>query len=141
MKKNYSNGYELRRHSMQKTLALMFLSFIALGAKGYALPPDESSYVAIQEVSVDTYGKIYDLQVNNSLDPDWINKIKNGFVAENELPFGQAGQNMNMAYKYAPKLGYTFAFNFKTKGRKTTQVGIEVDKFYFVGKSDDGNPT
>ena len=106
-------------------------------------PPDSSSYVATQTISLETYGKIYDLQMNNSVDPDWLNKVQgkdeNGrytldYIPEGQMPFGQIGQNKNTAYKYAPKLGYTVSFNFKTKGRKTTQVDVQIKDFKFVSK-------
>ena len=66
------------------------------------------------------------------------------YVIANEFPFGRTkgnagerSQNSNSIYTYAPKVGYTFAFNFKTKGRKSNNIDIEVGKnsFYFVSKS------
>ena len=111
---------------------------------------DVSQYYATNSVFADIFGKIYDLQVNNSTDPDWLNKVQGmdptvarDYVIANELPFGrtqgasgQRSQNTATTYRYAPKLGYTFAFNFKTKGRKSNQIDVRVAEngFYFVAK-------
>ena len=111
---------------------------------------DANLYVAKNNsLIVSVFGKIYDLQVNNSRDVDWVNKLwitkkfstdansPRDYVTANEAPLGQAEQNRNVAYKYAPKLGYTFSFNFKTKGRKSSQINVSVadEGFYFVSKS------
>ena len=50
-------------------------------------------------------------------------------------------QNSNTAYKYAPKLGYTFVFDFKTKGTKSNNIDVSVqtEGFYFVSR--DGKTT
>jgi len=111
---------------------------------------DPEKYIATKEIKVEIVGKIYDLQVNNSTDVDWLNKVQNmdlrynlDYVPANEFPFGQTrasagfrSQNSNAGYKYAPKLGYTFSFNFKTKGRKSETVDVKVSEsgFYFVSK-------
>ena len=97
------------------------------------------------ELKLFVFGKIYDLQINNSRDVDWLNKVwsqpyQRDFIVSQEFPFGQSGQNRNVAYRYAPKLGYTFSFNFKTKGRKAGQMEISVqpEGFYFVSKNGGG---
>ena len=109
--------------------------------------PNEKFYVAKNNnLQLYVFGKIYDLQINNSRDPDWLNKTwsqpyQREYIVSQEFPFGQLGQNRNVAYRYAPKLGYTFSFNFKTKGRKAGRMDISVqpEGFYFVSK-DGGAP-
>ncbi len=119
-----------------------------------------ANYVAIKKFSVEVIGKIYDFNVLDSSDPDWINKVGmffgGGFVPSgvnaNNFPFGQTktpvlgktnpySQNMNQSYIYAQKLGYSFVFDFKTKGRKTQNVSIGIagekgnEDFYFIPKT------
>lgn len=101
---------------------------------------DPTCYVATKNISVELIGKIYDMRVTNINDPGWpALKGKDGktYIGETELPLGQAGQNPNNAYKYAPKLGYTVEFDFKTKGVKTDNVDIRIQPqgFYYVGKN------
>ncbi len=111
---------------------------------------DPNKYIATKDISIEIIGKIYDLQVHESVDVDWNGKVQgskynNKYVTASEFPFGNTytgagirSQNANSAYKYAPKLGYTFSFNFKTKGRKSSEIQIDVTKFSFVSK-DGGN--
>ncbi len=74
--------------------------------------------------------------MSSSNDPGWLNQIVNGYVTAENFPFGQDGQNTNKMYKYAPKLGYTFVFDFKTKGRKSNNMDVSAyPEFYFVSKS------
>ncbi|MBR3280436.1 MAG: hypothetical protein IKI57_01140 [Clostridia bacterium] len=118
---------------------------------------DEKNYVAYKCLSCEIIGKIYDLRINESTDVDWKTKVQSGLnanykggVRSNEFPFGRTlvaaplvrSQNVNPAYHYATKLGYTFVFNFKTKGRKSNNIEVAVSKngFYFVPKSG-GNAT
>ena len=97
---------------------------------------DITHYIARKTILVEVIGKIYDLRVSSSDDPGWLNKIVNpGYITAKNFPFGQANQNTVTGYKYAPKLGYSFVFDFKTKGRKSNTVDIGVyPEFYFVGK-------
>lgn len=98
-------------------------------------------YAAWKTIDCEVIGKIYDLRINASNDPGWTQvysqKTRNEYIMANEFPFGQAGQNRVTQYKYAPKLGYTFVFNFKTKGRKSNNVDVSIqpEGFYFVSKS------
>lgn len=96
-------------------------------------------YIARKTFTVAVVGKIYDLRVSSSDDPGWLNKIVNpGYITAKNFPFGQANQNTVTGYKFAPKLGYSFVFDFKTKGRKSSSIDVGVyPEFYFVGK--DGN--
>jgi len=113
---------------------------------------DDTHYVAFKTLACEIIGKIYDLRVNESTDVDWRTKVQSGInanykggVRSNEFPFGRTtissplvrSQNINSAYHYATKLGYTFVFNFKTKGRKSNNISIKVadNGFYFVPKS------
>lgn len=99
------------------------------------------NYVATKLIPVEVIGKIYDLRVSASNDPGWtsIYSWKNGtnYIAADEFPFGAQGQNKITQYKYAPKLGYTFVFDFKTKGTKSNNIDISVqpEGFYFVSKN------
>ena len=109
------------------------------------------TYVATKEHKVEIIGKIYDLQINNTSDIDWINKVQGmkitpdrDYVIANEFPFGRTkgninerSQNKNATYLYAPKVGYTVSFNFKTKGRKSNNIELNIakDGFYFVSKA------
>ncbi len=111
---------------------------------------DNYKYSATKNIAVEIIGKIYDLQVHESVDVDWNGKIQgsktnNNYVTASEFPFGNTyigsgikSQNSNPAYKYAPKLGYTFSFNFKTKGRKSNEIQIDITKFSFVSKDGGG---
>lgn len=104
-----------------------------------------TNYVAYNKIPVEIIGKIYDLRVSASNDPAWSNiysqKNKTTYIKADEFPFGAQGQNRNIAYKYAPKLGYTFVFDFKTKGIKSNNIDVSVqpEGFYFVSK--DGTTT
>ena len=109
----------------------------------------ESEYLATYKNTVDLIGKIYDLRVNNSTDVDWNGNVQSmgynvGYVPANEFPFGNTrrtgtikSQNKNPGYTYAPKLGYTFAFSIKSKGRKIDVIDVNVadDGFYFLSKA------
>lgn len=95
-----------------------------------------NNYIAKKDIPVEIVGKIYDLRVSSSNDPGWYNNIKNNYVTAEEFPFGQKGQNKITSYKYAPKLGYTFVFDFKTKGRKSNSIDVSAyPEFYFVSKN------
>ena len=104
------------------------------------------NYVATKNIPVEIIGKIYDLRVSASNDPGWQNQIlssktKQEYITAEEFPFGQQGQNKITQYKYAPKLGYTFVFDFKTKGRKSNNIDVSIqpEGFYFVSR--DGKTT
>lgn len=105
----------------------------------------ETNYVATNTIPVEVIGKIYDLKVSASNDSGWSSIYswanKTSYIDATELPFGAEGQNKNIAYKYAPKLGYTFIFDFKTKGTKSNNIDISVqpEGFYFVSR--DGSST
>jgi len=99
------------------------------------------NYVATKTIPVEVIGKIYDLRVSASNDPGWQNQIlssttKKEYITAEEFPFGQQGQNKVTQYKYAPKLGYTFVFDFKTKGRKSNNIDVSVqpEGFYFISR-------
>lgn len=98
-----------------------------------------NNYIATKNIQVEIIGKIYDLRISSTNDPGWQNiKGKNGnYITASEFAFGQAGQNGVTGYKYAPKLGYTIAFDFKTKGIKSNSVNVSIqpEGFYFVSKN------
>ena len=100
---------------------------------------DSNNYIATKNINVEVIGKIYDLRISSTNDPGWQNiKGKNGnYVSASEFAFGQLGQNAVTNYKYAPKLGYTITFDFKTKGIKSNNVDVSIqpEGFYFVGKN------
>lgn len=122
---------------------------------------DIDNYVASNSHRVRVVGYIYDLMIESSSDVDWKNilnpqtgasggntgSLRKNKITANNMPFGLTGgtvgtktidsQNANTAYKYAPKIGYTFAFSFKTKGRKSNQIDLSILKqgFEFVPKS------
>ena len=122
---------------------------------------DVDNYVASNSHRVRVVGYIYDLMIESSSDIDWKNilnpqtgasggstgSLRKNKITANNMPFGLTGgtvgtktidsQNANTAYKYAPKIGYTFAFSFKTKGRKSNQIDLSILKqgFEFVPKS------
>lgn len=100
---------------------------------------DSGKYVAGMETKVEVIGKIYDLRISGTNDPAWSilsEKTGNKYITAEEFPFGQDGQNINTKYNYAPKLGYTFVFDFKTKGTKSNNVDVNISEegFYFVSK-------
>lgn len=122
----------------------------AISADKYSLVETEKNsnvgnYVAYKTIPVEIIGKIYDLRVSSSNDPGWNSiyswKNSTNYITAEEFPFGAAGQNQNTAYKYAPKLGYTVVFDFKTKGTKSNNIDISVqpEGFYFVSR--DGKTT
>ena len=100
---------------------------------------DPNNYIATKDINVEIVGKIYDLRISSTNDPGWQNiKGQNGnYITAKEFAFGQLGQNAVNGYKYAPKLGYTIAFDFKTKGIKSNNVNVSIqpEGFYFVSKS------
>lgn len=97
---------------------------------------NSNNYIAKQDIPVEIVGKIYDLRVSSSNDPAWYNNIKGEYITDKDFPFGQQGQNKVPSYKYAPKLGYTFVFDFKTKGRKSNNIDVSAyPEFYFVSKN------
>lgn len=100
---------------------------------------DYNNYIATKTINVEVVGKIYDLRISATNDPGWQTiKGKNGnYVTASEFAFGQLGQNGVNGYKYAPRLGYTIVFDFKTKGIKSNSVNVSVqpEGFYFVSKS------
>ena len=99
---------------------------------------DSSKYIAQEKILVEVIGKIYDLRISGTNDPGWPGiKGKEGpYITAQEFPFGQAGQNSQKQYRFAPKLGYVVEFDFKTKGVKTDNVDVSVqpEGFYFVSK-------
>lgn len=119
---------------------------IAENATNYSLTETNTNssiynYVATKTIPVEVIGKIYDLRISASNDPGWENKIysqtsKLEYIKAEEFPFGQQGQNRVAQYKYAPKLGYTFVFDFKTKGRKSNNINVSIqpEGFYFISK-------
>lgn len=97
---------------------------------------NSNNYIAKQDILVEIVGKIYDLRVSSSNDPGWYNNIKGEYITDKDFPFGQQSQNKVPSYKYAPKLGYTFVFDFKTKGRKSNNIDVSAyPEFYFVSKN------
>ncbi len=112
-------------------------SINSLSQEGANLDPN--NYIATKDINVEIVGKIYDLRISSTNDPGWQNiKGQNGnYITANEFAFGQLGQNAVNGYKYAPKLGYTIAFDFKTKGIKSNNVNVSIqpEGFYFVSKS------
>ena len=94
-------------------------------------------YIAQKTIDVEVIGKIYDLRVSSCDDPGWYNQIISpGYITAENFPFGAQGQNIMSGYKYAPKLGYTFVFDFKTKGRKSNNMDLSVyPEYYFVSKN------
>lgn len=104
-----------------------------------------TNYVAYKTIPVEVIGKIYDLRISASNDPGWASiyswKNKTNYIAADEFPFGSQGQNKIQQYKYAPKLGYSFVFEFKTKGTKSNNIDVSIqpEGFYFVSK--DGKTT
>ena len=118
---------------------------IAENAQDYGLVQwganyDSSKYVAGMETQVEVIGKIYNLRVSGTNDPAWSilsEKTGNKYITAEEFPFGQDGQNTNTKYNYAPKLGYTFVFDFKTKGTKSNNIDVNIEEegFYFVSKN------
>ena len=97
---------------------------------------NSNNYIAKQDILVEIVGKIYDLRVSSSNDPGWYNNIKGEYITDKDFPFGQQSQNKVPSYKYAPKLGYTFVFDFKTKGRKSNNIDVRAyTEFYFVSKN------
>lgn len=112
---------------------------IAENAQNYNLMEDGANlnlanYAAVDRIPVEVIGKIYDLRISNVTDTGWSLKAP-GYLTAKEFPLGQSGQNTNTKYTYAPKLGYTFVFDFKTKGRKSNNIEIIPSKFYFVSKT------
>ena len=99
---------------------------------------DYTKYIAEKKILVEVIGKIYDLRISGTNDPGWPGiKGKEGpYITAQEFPFGQAGQNSQKQYRFAPKLGYIVEFDFKTKGVKTDNVDVSVqpEGFYFVSK-------
>ncbi len=77
----------------------------------------------------DTYvsGRVYDLEVRDSDDPGYMNKVP--ALKCNNLPLAQAGQVK--AYKLGLKLGYRFYFDLKTKGISNNTIGLK-PKIYYV---------
>ena len=96
-------------------------------------------YVARKTINVEVIGKIYDLRVSACDDPAWNGKIKGtegNYITAMEFPFGQKGQNTITTYQYAPKLGYSFVFDFKTKGRKSNNIAASIyPEYYFISKN------
>lgn len=100
---------------------------------------DPAMYIASKTVNVEIIGKIYDLRISSTNDPGWTSlKGEDGaYIKASEFAFGTEGQNGLSAYKYAPKLGYTINFDFKTKGIKSENVDVSIrpEGFYFVSKN------
>jgi len=99
-------------------------------------------YVAIKKIPIEVIGKIYDLRINATNDDGWTDVYSashnKDYIDAAELVFGQKGQNKASSYSYAPKLGYTFSYTFKTKGRKSNNVDAKIDAnggFFFVPKN------
>jgi len=107
---------------------------------------DSQNYVATNNINVEVIGKIYDLRINATNDPGWADVYSashnRDYIDATELSFGQKGQNKNASYSYAPKLGYTFTYSFKTKGRKSNNVEAFIPEnggFFFVSKTATSN--
>lgn len=100
---------------------------------------DYNNYIATKTINVEVIGKIYDLRISATNDPGWQTiKGKNGnYITASEFAFGQLGQNGVSGYRYAPRLGYIIAFDFKTKGIKSNSVNVSIqpEGFYFVSKN------
>ncbi|MBR6253582.1 MAG: hypothetical protein IKR04_07105, partial [Clostridia bacterium] len=132
-----------------------------LNATGEYYNGSRDQYVAYKEHYAQVIGVIYDLKIESSEDPDWASLdnpdktagATGGKIDSKFFPFGGTNkstlldgltvngtaanqQNKNKSYPYAPKLGYSFAFSFKVKGRKSNviNIGIANQKFYIAYK-------
>ena len=94
----------------------------------------------ILRTSFNTYvsGRLYDLQIRDTDDVAYMNKIKPALTGKGELskpteikelPLGQEGQLP--AYRMGLKLGYRFYFDLKTKGISNKDIIIK-PKIYYV---------
>jgi hypothetical protein len=90
-----------------------------------------NQYIATKKFFVEVVGRIFDLTVTGTDDPNWDVTGDNKVITQ---PLGQEGQNKITAYKYAPKLGYSVIFDYKTKGTKSQSVDIVPTKFWYVDK-------
>ena len=90
---------------------------------------DNKNYVATNKVFVEVIGRLYDLTITDTNDPNW--ELEDELVTKQQ-PIGQAGQN-NPKYKYALKLGYSVSFELKTKGEKSNEI-LMTPKYFFIDK-------
>lgn len=90
---------------------------------------DNKNYVATNKIFVEVIGRLYDLTITSTNDPNW--QLENELKVD-EQPIGQAGQN-NPKYKYALKLGYSVSFELKTKGEKSDEI-VMTPKYFFIDK-------
>ena len=90
---------------------------------------NSKNYVATSKIFVEVIGRLYDLTITKTNDPNW--KIENELDVEQQ-PIGQAGQN-NPKYKYALKLGYTVSLELKTKGKKSNGI-VMSPRYFFIDK-------
>jgi hypothetical protein len=92
---------------------------------------DKNKYIATKKFFVEVVGRIFDFTITGTDDPNW--DITQNIKVTNQ-PIGQNGQNKVTAYKYAPKLGYSVIFDYKTKGTKSQSVDIMPMKYWYVDK-------
>lgn len=93
---------------------------------------DINSYAATKRIFVEVVGRLYDFTITGTNDPSW--KLLNDLKVSQQ-PIGQSGQNANSAYKYALKLGYSAAFDIKTKGTKSDSISMTPVDFWYVDKT------
>ena len=87
-------------------------------------------YVLQNDFRIYIAGVLYDLEIRDSDDIGWMNKLTNalklGNVEGSEknlyLPIGQYNQNYLSGYNMGLKLGYRFYFDLKTKGVAVTRL-------------------
>ena len=104
-------------------------------------------YVLQNDFKIYIAGVLYDLEIRDSDDIGWMNKLTNalklGNVEGSEknlyLPIGQYNQNYLSGYNMGLKLGYRFYFDLKTKGVASDEIIIKPN-FYYVSK-DGGKAT
>lgn len=88
----------------------------------------ENTYILRKTINIYVAGKLYDLQVRDTDDPGYMNKLKEALNVS-KLPLAQKGQVP--AYNMGLKLGYRFYFDLKTKGLANKTVEIK-PKIYYV---------
>lgn len=108
---------------------------------------NKDTYILQNDFRVYIAGVLYDLEIRDSDDIGWMNKLTNALKLENVegseknlyLPIGQYNQNYLSGYNMGLKLGYRFYFDLKTKGIASDEIIIKPN-FYYVYK-DGGKAT
>lgn len=95
--------------------------------------PDDI-YILEQSGGIYVVGKIYDLQVRATNDPDWKNFRCNSAEKLHLLPIGEERDNKTQTYKTGIKLGYRAFFDLKTLGSSNQSISIK-PKIYYVDKN------